>query len=365
MKRKIWVKILLAMLISSLLLAGCNGQPAANSGTNTVSAPQTEPTTRTVTDAYGRNVVIPAKIERILPVYSYSVVSSFLHLFGEGDKIACGLPTSFSPDTYKYLPIFAPQVSNLPSLTNSTSDTPNFEAMLNLNPDLCFAVTEAQVQALEEKNFTTVGLSIRHYEEFRNNIRVLGDVFDKQDIATRYLKYLEDTLAMIKERVDTIPEEERVRVLYFDKQRMCRPNVIGEWWITAAGGVSVTADQGEKAVEMNLESIISKNPDVIIEMLHSNAIDIYADKDWAGIKAVQDKRVYSVPVGSHFLSNWTSEEPIFMIWVATKFYPELFSDINVVEEFKNFYKEYFNYELTTEQAEDIITSDRDYYARRP
>ena len=43
-----------------------------------------------------------------------------------------------------------------------------------------------------------------------------------------------------------------------------------------------------------------------------------------------------------------------LLWLATITQPELFEDINMVEEIKYYYKEFYEYELTDEQAQRVL-----------
>ena len=40
-----------------------------------------------------------------------------------------------------------------------------------------------------------------------------------------------------------------------------------------------------------------------------------------------------------------------MLWLATIVQPELFSDIDIIEEIKYYYREFYEFELTDEQAQ--------------
>ena len=44
-----------------------------------------------------------------------------------------------------------------------------------------------------------------------------------------------------------------------------------------------------------------------------------------------------------------------MLWLATIVQPELFSDIDIIEEIKYYYREFYEFELTDEQAQKCWT----------
>ena len=45
---------------------------------------------------------------------------------------------------------------------------------------------------------------------------------------------------------------------------------------------------------------------------------------------------------------------MFIYWLATMIYPDLFSDIDINEIMKEFYSEFFDFDLTDEQVQEIL-----------
>ena len=80
------------------------------------------------------------------------------------------------------------------------------------------------------------------------------------------------------------------------------------------------------------------------------------------MRAVIDKNVFQIPIG---LSRWghptSIETPLAILWLAELLYPEQF-DIDVRAEMNTFYQEFYSYNLTDEEADDIISG---YGVRTP
>lgn len=53
------------------------------------------------------------------------------------------------------------------------------------------------------------------------------------------------------------------------------------------------------------------------------------------------------------------DTPVTMLWVAKQMYPEQFADIDIAQEFKDYYKEFFNVELTDEDVNHILNPPRE------
>lgn len=126
-----------------------------------------------------------------------------------------------------------------------------------------------------------------------------------------------------------------------------------------AGADNVAADSSE----ITMEDIIQINPDIILlswfddftpDDLYNNAID---GQDWSSVKAVQEKRVYKTPIGIYRYDAPGVETPLMMEWLATMIQPEIFSDIDIKAEIADYYKTYFNIDLSEENLAQILCTE--------
>ncbi len=116
----------------------------------------------------------------------------------------------------------------------------------------------------------------------------------------------------------------------------------------------------DNSVAVNLEQVIKWNPDVIFitnftpvqpNDLYTNAIGNY---DWSAISAIISHQVYKMPLGMYRSYTPGIDTPVTLLWFAKTVYPELFEDIDVIEEVIAYYDEVFGIELTEEQAKGIF-----------
>ena len=77
--------------------------------------------------------------------------------------------------------------------------------------------------------------------------------------------------------------------------------------------------------------------------------------DWSVVDAVQNQRVYKMPLGMYRSYTPGVDTPITLLWLAQTAYPELFDDIDITAETKAYYQEVFGIELTDEQANAIFS----------
>lgn len=72
--------------------------------------------------------------------------------------------------------------------------------------------------------------------------------------------------------------------------------------------------------------------------------------------AVKDNRVYANPTGALLWDFYGIEEALQVQWAAKLLYPEQFASLNMVSVVKNFYSEFFRYQLTDAGANEILNA---------
>lgn len=354
------------LLIFTMILTGCNTSNSQTSGENPTNTAEnketsntgndaTEPNERKVTDMAGRTVTLPKEINKVVLVGPVPVLSSFVLAVGEGDKIVNGLPTSFvKQDRWKYLPKFAPNLATKPIMQGEQSD-PNIEEILKAEPDVVFTMSDETLKIVENSNLPAIFLSWKEPEDVKEAIKLVGEIFNKQDKAEAYAKYFDDSIAKVQEIVKDIPDAEKVNVLNINVKNFSQPHAIAEWWIKQAGGISVTDDGSSvESKTFTLEQFLEWNPDVLVVAKPSEIDELNNDSRFENINAIKDKRIFSTPLGSHIWANRTSEQPLMVMYAATQFYPEKFKDLDITQEMIYFYETFFNYKMTEDEVKEIL-----------
>ena len=202
------------------------------------------------------------------------------------------------------------------------------------------------------------------FDGLKKTVRITAEVLgDKApEIAESYIKELDGNIKFVEERLKGLKDEQRPTVLHITKGSDLLmidggKSMIGEW-IKLAGGKSVLPDEANM-VTVTVESIIQANPDVIIIGSSGNkaqaAIEkIKADPAWQSISAVKNNRIYANPTGTFPWDRYSAEEALQILWAAQLFHPEQFKDLNMVEKTQAFYKKYYGYALSKENAEQIL-----------
>ena len=135
------ISMILAAVMSLSLLAGCASSDPAPSEEETApeteaTTPETEEvTTRVVVDDTGREIVVPAQIDRIAIISTMPLCSVYCMAGGDPEKIVGLTPSSKNAAVNSFLN----RVANLEDVSTAfAGETVNVEEVMNLNPDVVF-----------------------------------------------------------------------------------------------------------------------------------------------------------------------------------------------------------------------------------
>lgn len=345
--KKMFLVLLLALLtVFSPLFA----QPVSE----TTAAVETAAAERTIVDMAGREVTIPAEINRIGTLGSVGVLNAFVELMGEGSKIYNAMPGRFATGAnWKMQYEFAPQIASGPLFESGNEIL--IENILEAETDVCFTMTKDTATYLEEHGVACVYLEWKDTEDVKKAVELMGEVLNRQDMAEKYIAYFDETVAYAQSLTASLKEEDKVTVLYGDPISFSQPHVIAEWWITTAGGISVTNDgRTSNSLTYTMEDLLQWNPDVIIVTSSKLIDEIKANANYAEITAVKNNAFHVIPSVAHVWGNRTVEQPLTVLWTLHQLYPELLSREELSTRIHDFYSEFFLYDMSQEQIDSII-----------
>ena len=207
-------------------------------------------------------------------------------------------------------------------------------------------------------------------ETFENWIQILSQIFPEQSKTEKVTAYSQEVYDTIQERVSGLKEEEKKDILflyqYDDKQIITSgKHFFGQFWCDAVGGRNAAEEiEAENSTAViNMEQILAWDPDVVFltnftaampEDLYTNAI---GGQDWSTVQAVKNQEVYKMPLGSYRSFTPGADTPVTLLWMAQKVYPDLFADIDLEQEVKDYYKEIYGVELTDEQVQKMYNPE--------
>ena len=380
MKKLLSIVLTMAMCLS---LVACGGNKTAV--TNEVAVAEStaaESSTHIVVDHGGNKVEVPNKIERIVVTDIFPVPAVLCVFFNSADKIVGIAPTSASAAKNSLLSKIYPEILNARS-DFMNGNTINVEELMKLKPDIVFYSenNNEQKEVLTKAGFCAIGISANgwHYdciETLNQWLKTMTEIFKYSDNISALTERSEkaqkksnDIYAMIKGRVANLKAEEKKRVFFLFQYNdstilTSGKNFFGQWWADAVGCINVAEElEKDNSVAANLEQIYAWNPD----MIFMTNFNIYLPKDlyentvgnynWSEVKAVKDKEVYKMPLGMYRTYTPGIDTPITLLWFAKTAYPDMFSDIDLIKETREYYKDIFGVDLTDDQIKSIYNPD--------
>ncbi|MBR5429315.1 MAG: ABC transporter substrate-binding protein, partial [Firmicutes bacterium] len=359
--------IIFILTLSLILLAACGAAPAEEAAQPEEAAESTAEDTITVVDHSGNTVVLPADIQRIVVCDILPLPSVLAVFFNSADKIVGMSEPSMTAAANSLLGELYPEI--LEADTGFINGTEvNVESLSQLEPDVVFySSSSAQLgEQLTNAGFNAVAISVNKWEydciETLNNwIALLGQMFPEDDKTDLVAASSQEVYDMIQERVKDIPDEERERLFFLFKYSdsaiiTSGSQFFGQWWAEAVGAKNVGEElEVDNAVETSLEQVYAWDPSLMLitnfttatpDDIYNNTVGVY---DWSGVSAVADKKVYKMPLGMYRSYTPGVDTPMTLLWLAQTVYPDLFSDIDLTAEVKDYYQNVFSVELTDEQ----------------
>ena len=379
--------LVLCILTLAALFTGCaSGTPAATTAAaatavTTAAASTTASSdaadTQIIVDHAGFEVEVPLHIERIAVCGIFPMPSVLSLFFNSADKLIAIPEPSMLAAKNGLLGQVYPEILKAETAC-VTGAAVNTEELLALEPDVVFysASDTAIGESLRNAGFAAVAISVNKWdydciETLAQWIELLDRMFPEQGRAAAVRAKSEEAREFVQSRVAGLSDEERARIFvmfqYSETNLMTSgKKFFGQWWCEAVGAVNVAEELGhDNSTAVNLEQVYAWNPGVILVTNFTTAQpdDILNSKigedDWSGIQAVQDGRVYKMPLGLYRSYTPGGDVPVTLYWLAKTVYPELFADLDVTAKAKEYYSEVFGLELTDEQIESIFTPAAD------
>lgn len=322
------------------------------------------PKTRTIKDAAGRVVEIPAVVSRVADAWPANV--GMVLMLGGADKL---VGITQQAQNQPWLRKLYPKIMNVPIVVNASNDI-NIESLISANPDVIIMSYVGGMPAWMDKvaaaKIPVVLMPGNNFEDIKTAIRMTGEVLgpDSAAIAEDWVAYYDGNVKRIAAVTSSIPKESRPRVMHTMRPNINTIDGVGGLvndWITNSGGVNVAVEIKGNSGSATVEQIMKWDPDVIIcgtEPNTENAQRILADPKWSGIKAVKDKRVYVNPTGVYLWDRHSGEGALQILWAAKLLYPDKFQDIDLKKETVAFFDKYFHYHLNDADYASIMNATK-------
>ena len=333
--KKIFALVLAVAMTFSLIACGNKSQGDEPKPSDDVA------TNRTITDSKGRTVEIPATVKSIVCVgvgalrYTCYMDAEDLVIGVEDYEVKAGMTRLYNYvnfDKFKDLPVIG------------TNGQPYTEEIIKLSPDVIVMSKSASVEAdaLQNQTGTPVvvvpGSDATLDENAYETIRIMGELYNKQERANELTGYLKGIEKDLSERTKDIPEESKPTVyvggVSFKGHHGFEGTEAGYGPFALIGAKNLADTTGQSgAFNIDLEQVLQWDPDIIfVDFNGMNLIkEDYAKNPnyYNALTAVQEGKVYSQ---ISFRSSASNLETALAdaYYAACVIYPESFTGVDPV-----------------------------------
>ena len=347
------VKRLLALvlaLVMSLSLFAC-GQKQQEDKTD--DGTQTE-TTRVFTDSCGREVTVPADIQKI----AVSGPLAQIVVFAIAPDKMVGVANAWDESAKSYFDAKYLELPLLGQLYGGKGEL-NLETLLAAAPDVVIDVGEPKdsmaedLDALQEQT----GIPFVHIDAYLASMddtyAMLGDLLAMPNEAQGLADYCRYAYDKVKAIADSV---EKVDLLYVTGEEglnvIARGSYHAEVIDMLCSNLAVVDEPSSKGTgnEVDMEQILNWNPAAVIFAPGSIYSTVADNENWQTIPAIKDGRYYEVPMGPY---NWMGFPPsvqriLGMQWMAKVLYPDA-ADYDMYETTQTYFQLFYHCDLTAEQ----------------
>lgn len=239
-----------------------------------------------VIDDIGRTVTLKSPAQRIVSLAPH--VTELLYAAGAGDRVVGAVAYSDYPAAAKKLP----RVGSYNAV--------DLEAIIALRPDLIVAWQSANPTAALEK-FQAMGIPVfysepRKLEDVASNIERLGKLTGDETTANAVSATFMRKLAELRRKYSDAPEVSVFYQIWHQPLMTINGEHIISQVIELCGGRNVFADLSTLAPKISLESVLDKDPQVIVA---GNSARVYPEwksdwRRWPNLRVVKSGHLFNI-----------------------------------------------------------------------
>ena len=301
-----------------------------------------------VTDQIGREVTLPAKPEKI--VSSYYITTSLLIALEAQDQLVGIEMKANEREIYKKA---APKLLELPAVGSGKGL--NIEQIAALSPDLVIIPSRLQdsVEQLETLNIPVIVVEPETIDQFMDCVTLLGQAIGKEERASQLMGFYQDTMSMVNGLTQNITQRPNVYLSGSgDILTTCTSKMVQNDIIQMAGGNNVSSQLTDGYwTTISTEQLLAWNPDYILPVSYASYTtdDIRNNPALAGVNAIKNNHVFLFPSAIEPWDYPTPSSILGILWLTSTLHPDLYSPDEYLKVASNFYKTYFNIDVTAEE----------------
>lgn len=309
------------------------------------------------TDANGRTLVLAEKPTSIMVAGKAAVMpANALFLFPEVSSMELQLSKT-DQGLGDFFNLLRPSLDEQDRFPQNAS----VEEIASKNPQLVLLKAthfESIAKKLDQLGVPNFTMNLETYADWQREIMELGKLLKNTGRAKQILALYESRLKNITDKVGTLKQDQKVRVLLLQGTKGDNANAFSiapdswmqSWMVDQVGANAVwkganTASSGWSTV--SFEQIAAWNPQVIYVVSYKSPTDpfikeIYSSSLWSELDAVKDNNVKAAPADLMSYMQPVSSWILGAEWMAKDLYPQLFTSMDMEEQVRSFYREMYS-----------------------
>ena len=363
------VVAVMAAFALALAMVGCAGGGSGQSSS-----------TRTVTAADGTQVEIPAQVTKVAP--TIGALAEVTMIVSKGDPVISAAATQQIGDKFKqYFPRYSEGNPN-------DYSAQSVEDLIASGTQVVFGVqsmySDDQLDQLEQAGIAFVPInSVSTVDELCDATELIGEILggDYQQQAQKFSTYWKQQLSDAKNATATVGDKQTILEAMYNSGSFTTVNssdIMNEYF-EAAGLTNVAADLqkssagsngqssgsngqnsgnkgsgGAQGIAIDAESIAQMNPEWIITNSQEGKEALMSNPALSKVTAIANNHVLVSPQGAYLWIVRSGEGAMVPMWLVSQVYPDLAGDYDAKTAVKDFFKEFYSYDLDDAAVEGIL-----------
>lgn len=370
MKRVIrGVIAVMAACALALAMVGCAGGGSGQSSS-----------TRTVTASDGTQVEIPAQVTKVAP--NIGALAEVTMIVSKGDPVISAAATQQITDKFKqYFPRYSEGNPN-------DYSAQSVEDLIASGTQVVFGISsmysDDQLDQLEQAGIAFVPInSVSTVDELCDATELIGEILggDYQQQAQKFSTYWKQQLSDAQNATASVSSKQTILEAMYNSGSFTTVNssdIMNEYF-EAAGLSNVAADLqkssagsngqssgsngqnsgnksggGAQGIAIDAESIAQMNPEWIITNSQEGKEALMSNPALSKVTAIANNHVLVSPQGAYLWIVRSGEGAMVPMWLVSQVYPDLAGSYDAKTAVKDFFKEYYSYDLDDAAVEGIL-----------
>lgn len=377
MKRVIrGVIAVMAACALALAMVGCAGGGSGQSSS-----------TRTVTASDGTQVEIPAQVTKVAP--NIGALAEVTMIVSKGDPVISAAATQQITDKFKqYFPRYSEGNPN-------DYSAQSVEDLIASGTQVVFGISsmysDDQLDQLKQAGIAFVPInSVSTVDELCDATELIGEILggDYQQQAQKFSTYWKQQLSDAQNATASVSSKQTILEAMYNSGSFTTVNssdIMNEYF-EAAGLTNVAADLqksaggnnsqgsgnksqnsgnngqgssnksggGAQGIAIDAESIAQMNPEWIITNSQEGKEALMSNPALSKVTAIANNHVLVSPQGAYLWIVRSGEGAMVPMWLVSQVYPDLAGDYDAKTAVKDFFKEYYSYDLDDAAVEGIL-----------